>query len=172
MIKGWLLKEHSKRNTQRIIEYIGNDPSRLKELLNIFLDGDKRLSERASWPLSDVAKQHPALIKPHLKEIIHLLSNSSHSSIKRNVMRLLQYIKIPKSLSGKVADYCFTCIGSETESIAVRVFAMQVLANLCVPYQELKHELIALIENIMPFGSAGIKSRGKKILISLAKIPD
>lgn len=89
MIKEWLLKEHSKRNTQLIIEYIGNNPDRLKELLTIFSEGDKRLSQRAAWPLSYIAELHPALVKPHLKFIIRLLENSPHDAIKRNVMRLL-----------------------------------------------------------------------------------
>jgi len=171
MIKEWLLKEHSKRKTQLIIEYVGNNPDRLKELLTIFSEGDKRLSQRAAWPLSYIAELHPALVKPHLKFILRLLENSPHDAIKRNVMRLLQYVKIPDSLSGKVADYCFTFLSSEAEPVAIRVFSMQVLANLCVPYPELKHELIPLIENMMPYGSAGIKSRGKKILIGLNTLP-
>lgn len=172
MIKEWLLKEHSKRNTQLIVAYVSNNPDRLKELLNIFSEGDKRLSQRAAWPLSYIAESHPALVKPHLKFIIQLLEVSAHDAIKRNVMRLLQYIKIPDSLSGKVADYCFAYLKSEAEPVAIRVFAMQVLANLCIPYPELKQELIPLIEDMMPYGSAGIKSRGKKILIALNNRPD
>ncbi len=167
MIKEWLLKEHSKRNTQLIVAYVGNNSYRLKELLKIFSEGDKRLSKRAAWPLSYIAELHPALVKPHLRFIIRLLENSPHDAIKRNVLRLLQYIKIPNSLIGKIADYCFAYLKSEAEPVAIRVFAMQVLANLCLTYPELKQELIPLIEDMMPYGSAGIKSRGKKILIEL-----
>jgi len=56
---------------------------------------------------------------------------------------------------------------NKKEPIAIRVFAMTVLANLADTYPEIKGELIAVIEDQMPYGSAGFISRGKKILKKL-----
>jgi hypothetical protein len=49
----------------------------------------------------------------------------------------------------------------------VKVFGMTVLANLCEKLPELKNELRIIIEDQMPYGSAGFKSRGSKILKKL-----
>lgn len=54
-------------------------------------------------------------------------------------------------------------------TIAVRVFAMTVLANLAKQLPELKNELIPLIEDQLPYGSAAFISRGRKLLKELKK---
>ena len=46
---------------------------------------------------------------------------------------------------------------------------MTVLYNLSVNIPEIKNELKLLIEDLLPYGTAGIKSRGRKILAKLEK---
>ncbi|GHN02752.1 hypothetical protein WSM22_42410 [Cytophagales bacterium WSM2-2] len=53
------------------------------------------------------------------------------------------------------------------EPVAVRVFSMTVLGNLAVKVPELRNELIPLIEDQMPYVSAGFVSRGRKVLKQL-----
>jgi hypothetical protein len=47
-----LAKEHSKAQCDRIVKYIGNRPDRFDELVQVFLAGPCRLTQRAGWPLS------------------------------------------------------------------------------------------------------------------------
>jgi hypothetical protein len=47
---------------------------------------------------------------------------------------------------------------------------MTVLFNIVKKYPELKDELKMSIEDQLPYGSAGFKSRGRRILKSLEKI--
>ena len=101
--------------------------------------------------------------------INYLLKPGIHDAVKRNIVRLLQFISIPRSLQGKVADICFNYLNNPKEAIAVRVFSMTVLANLSTENPELKNELIPLIEDQLPFGSAGFRSRGIKVLRKLRK---
>lgn len=42
-IKKVILKEHSKKQTTRVVSYIGKDPTRFKELVTLFLEGPYRL---------------------------------------------------------------------------------------------------------------------------------
>jgi hypothetical protein len=92
-----------------------------------------------------------------------------HDAVKRNVVRLLQFIEIPKQLQGLTADICFRFFHNKREPIAVRVFSMTVLSNLAKKLPELKNELIPLIEDQLPYGSAGFISRGRKVLRELKK---
>src|SRR5688500_11545215 len=100
-IRKELLKEHSKRQTTKIVNYIGNSSARFKALVKNFLDGPYRVTQRAAWPLSYCVQEHPKLIKPHLKSILTMLDKKdAHVAVKRNIMRLLQDIEIPKQLYG------------------------------------------------------------------------
>ena len=115
-------------------------------------------------------KKHPELIKPHLKKIIYnLKAPGIHDAVKRNTVRFLQFIEIPKSLHGITLDICFGFLQDKKEPIAIKVFSMTVVANLVKIYPELKGELMAIIEDQMPYGSAGYVSRGKKILKQLSQ---
>ncbi len=163
-----ILKEHSKSQTDKISRYVGGSPKRFAELVAVFLAGPYRVTQRASWPLSYCVEHNPNLVKPHLKKIIsYLHKQDEHDAVKRNIVRLLQYITIPKSLQGRTIDLCFHFLNSAKEPIAVRVFAMTVLANLAKENPDLKNEIILIIEDQLPFGSAGFISRGKKVLKEL-----
>lgn len=163
-----ILKEYSKVTMTKIVDYVGDNPTRFKELVNIFLAGPYRITQRAAWPLSYSVRNHPAIIKPHLKKVLdHLEKPDIHDSVKRNTVRLLQDINIPKGLQGKVVDICFKYLSDPKEPIAVRVFSMTVLANLAKENPELKNEIIPIIEDQLPFGSAGFRSRGMKVLKDL-----
>lgn len=163
-----LLKEHSKEQCTRIVQYVGNDAARLAELVNVFLAGPYRITQRAAWPLSYCIQNHPELITPHLKTILKFTGQKgAPDAVKRNVMRFFQFIDIPKKYQGTTVDLCLRFLSNKKEAIAVRVFSMTVLANLAQEIPELKHELIPLIEDNLPFGSAGFRSRGKKLLKQL-----
>jgi hypothetical protein len=77
---------------------------------------------------------------------------------------MLQFIEIPKSLHGEVANTCFDYLHDRKEAIAVRAFSMTVLANIAKTSPDLKRELILLLEDILPYGSAGLVSRARNTL--------
>ena len=165
-----ILKEHSKKQCDKVVAYVGNNASRFAELVRLFLEGPYRVTQRAGWPLSCCIEQNPKLIEPHLKQVLNFaLEPGVHDSVKRNVVRLLQFIAIPKRLQGLTAKICFQFFSDKKEPIAVRVFSMTVLSNLAKELPELKNELIPLIEDQMPYASAGFISRGRKVLKELKK---
>ena len=65
-------------------------------------------------------------------------------------------------------NFCFEVFTNSTEPVAVRVHAMQILFNIAQKEPDFTGELINLIENeIELHGSAGIASRGRKLLLKL-----
>lgn len=66
--------------------------------------------------------------------------------------------------------YVFDTLNSGREPVAVKVFSMTVLFNIVQVYPELSEELEISIEEQMPFGSGGFKSRGRKVLKDLSKL--
>ena len=167
-LKAQLLKAHSKANCNLIVKYIGNDKILFAQLIDLFLAGPYRVTQRAAWPVANIVEAHPDSITPHLKKVIAFAANPIASvSAKRNILRLLQFIEIPKKHFGIVADMCFRFLSDKKETIAVQVFAMTVLANVAKHQPSLANELKIIIEDRLPFASAGFRSRATKILRSL-----
>jgi hypothetical protein len=165
-----LAKAHNKIQRDKVIRYVGNDRKRFAELIEVFFKGPYRITQRAAWPLSYCVEEHPTLIRPHLKKLLQYVTKSGqHDAVKRNSIRLLQYIEIPKSLQGLAADVCFRFLSDAKEPVAVKVFSMTVLTRLSQNEPELKNELIPIIEQQLPYSSPAFISRARRTLKELQK---
>lgn len=168
-----ILQEHSKRQKDLIVRYINNNSAHFAELMTIFLNGPYRITQRASWPLSYCIEKNPSLIKPHFATLLRTLHRTdTHDAVKRNILRALQFVSIPKVHQGITVTLCMRYLTDGKEPVAIRVFAMTVLSNLAKANPDLKNELIPIIEDHLLFGSAGFVSRGNKILKELSQIND
>src|SRR5450432_4891116 len=95
-LKKEILKEHSKEQCNKIVNWVGNERRKFNELFQLFLHGEYRVTQRAAWPLSYCVIAHPPLMEHHYQELLDNLKKSNlHNSIKRNTVRLLQTADIP-----------------------------------------------------------------------------
>jgi hypothetical protein len=164
-IRQALMAVHSKQQAEAIVEFIGDDQKRFAELMTLFFTGEYRLTQRAAWPMSYCAELHPELIRPYLPKLLDCLErDDQHDAVKRNVLRLLQYIEIPKRLAGKVYAHCVDFIDDPNEPIAVRAFAMTVAARIAKSEPDLLNELRLIVSKHLPHSSAAFKVRARKIL--------
>ena len=169
-IKEQILKEHTKANTMKIVKYIGGDKIKFKILMELFLKGEYRTTQRAAWIVSFCAIAHPTLIKPYIKKLIEKLKEPNiHDAVKRNTVKIFSEIELPEKLYGEIYQLCFGYLRSGDEHIAVKAHSMAVLEKICHHFPELKNELIITLEDMIPFGSAGIIARAKIILKKLRK---
>jgi hypothetical protein len=164
-IEAALLAEHSKRQALRIAVWIGNDKERLDQLVQLLLKGEYVVAQRAAWVLSSCAENHPQMMKPYLKQLVAKAADPRvHDAVKRNVVRLLQHIQIPRSLLGSVATLCFDFLSSPQAPIAVKAFSMTVLANIAEQEPDIGQELRLVITQLQPHGSPGIQAHARKVL--------
>lgn len=160
-----ILKNYSRSTRDAVVSWVGKSPGRFDELIQVFLDGPYRITQRASWPLSVCVEQHPTLVAPHLKRLVSLLGKPDLPvAVKRNIVRLLQFVEIPKSLHGQVAKVCFRFLMDSKETIAVRVFSMTVLAGISRTNGDLMRELKLVVEDQLPYATAGFRSRARKLM--------
>jgi hypothetical protein len=87
-----------------------------------------------------------------------------HVAVKRNVIRILQFINIPRELLGDVTTLCFDYLASPNEAIAVRTFSMTVLANIAQKEPDLRNELRLSIEQQLLHGSPGFRARARNVM--------
>jgi len=170
-IRATLLVEHSKANTMKVVNYIGKDQVRFDILMKHFLANEYQVTQRAAMAVGHAADRHPPLIKKHLKNLLENLRRPDiHDAVKRNTIRLFdKHFNLPEELLGIAAELCFTYLNDLQEAVAVRAFSMGVLYKICQQEPELGNELIMVLEDHIPQGSAGFKSRGNKILNKLRK---
>lgn len=163
-----ILAEHSKIQTRAIVKWVGNSQERFDALFHLFLNDEYRVVQRAAWPLSYCVIKHPQLIKKHFKELItNLQIPRVPNAVKRNTLRLLQRIEIPKRFHGEIMNLCFDYIASLTEAAAIKAFALTILQNLAQYYPEIKDEVKIIIEDRWEVETPAFKSRAKKFLAAL-----
>ena len=168
-IREQLLVVHSKANNLLICNWIGRDTDRFAELMEAFLGAEYRVVQRAAWAVSELGMKYPSLILPYIDALINAVKAPLHPAVQRNVLKLMAetHIKLTEDQEGQLLNTAFDLLANPVEPVAIRVHAMQFIANLCKKYPDLAIELRTLIEDGMENGTAGFTSRGKRILKQL-----
>lgn len=164
-----LEKKHSKENSLKILAYIGKDASRFQELMDCFFANTKdyRVPQRAAHVVSICYDKQPELVLPYIPELLEKLKEKNlKGSLKRNILRILQFGHIPSDEMGWVYDLVFGYMMDPKEEIAVRAFSFTVLYEISQIHPELKMELESAIRMVLEEenSSPGIQSRGRKTL--------
>jgi len=158
-----LLVEMSRRNTEMIARYIGNDPKLFKEVVDLVFAGKQPLALRASWVLSVVTDKYPGLLEPYITEIISSLEKFDHPGIRRNLLRYIASNNVPEEEDGLIYDICCRYILSRSEPPANKVHAMQIVFNIAQKEPELKREVRLVFEGLKDHESVAINSRLRKL---------
>ncbi|WP_460766851.1 hypothetical protein [Niabella terrae] len=166
-----LEQEHSKSATERIVSWIGDHQQRFDQLMELFLNGENRMVQRAAWPLSYCAIQHPELIKKHYGSLLKRLNAPGQpSAVPRNILRLLDQGPLPpKTFHGTLMDKCFYFIEDPNAPIAVKAFSLGILYRLTTIYPEIAPELVLIIDTHFEKSTAAFRSRARKIRKSLSQ---
>lgn len=148
-----------------IVEFIGDDAKNFKELMTIFFEGEYRLTQRAAWPISYCVELNSGLIKPYLRKLIDLLKEKDvHNAVKRNIVRLLQYVEIPKRMQGRVYSHYVDLIDDSNEPVAVRAFALTVATKIAKSEPDLVKELQLIVKKHLRHTSVAFHKRAREIL--------
>ena len=169
-IKEALLQEHSKRQTIAIANYIGNNSTRFNALMKLVLGNEPLLVQRGYWVLGYCAEDHPGLFKNHIEALLeHLSKVGIHNAVKRNTLKVFQFIKVPDKMLGAVVDICFGYLYSASEAIAVKSLSINLLIDTCMRYPELKEELIPLLHELSTHEAPAILARTRNGIALLNK---
>jgi hypothetical protein len=163
-----IINLRSKQQVEKLIRWVGTNTKRFAQLMSLFLYGDQDISRRSAWVIGHCCERNPELAKPWLKTMIKKMQEPDvHNAIQRNVMRILQYVEIPKTLKGTVANICFNYISDTKTAIAPQALAMTVLSNIAKKEPDLMKELRVLVHQMLPYGTPAFRARAKKIFKNL-----
>lgn len=164
-----ILREHSKKQSEKIAAWVCRDKKRFTALMHLFLHDEYRVVQRCAWVVKLVADQHPDWISPYIRKMLLYCKQPVHDAVKRNVVNILQDIDLPENLQGLAATTCFDFLATPNLPVAIKVFSMTVLYNITQQHPELRNELRTIIEEQIEFESAAFRSRGFKVIKQLAK---
>lgn len=156
--------ELSRRNTDYIAHWIGENPKRYKQIMEIVFAESPGIQMRAAWVISVVSDKYPILFKTYTHRVISNIKKFEHSGTRRLLLRQLAAIEIPEKHYGKVYDTCFNWLMSKDEPPAVKVYCMQILVNIAEKLPDLKREIRLILEELANHESPAIKSRSKLLL--------
>lgn len=167
-----LAPPQSRASAEAIAHWIGNDPVRLRALIDQLGGSDAQRAQYAAWPLRIVGEAHPELLMPHWETLLSLLGQPAHAALRRNVLALASQRRLPwpESLLGLLVDHCFRLLASPTEPVAVKAHALANLHQAVQYVPGLKPELQAIIEAQLPGCQPAFASQARKVLHTLRQI--
>lgn len=166
-----LLCDSSRVVADMAIQAIREEPSRFESLLELALLDKGKVSNRAGRALYLAAEANHIDIKPYVHRILQLLPSQKTEGLKKNFLRLLSgyHFSGREKHLGTLVDHCVKWIVDTGETPAVKVYSMRILQNISCRIPQLTPEVIAAIESTMPYGSKGVQSIGKKMMLTLKK---
>lgn len=168
------LKENDKSVFAQMAQGVIDGEIAVQDLMDIFACEDKeynRHRQRVSWPLSYLSEKAPETLYPVIPQMIELIRiDRSDASFGRNVFRFWQNMTMPPEFESEVYELAFAYLSDPQQPTAIKVFAMTTCAQMAKKYPELAHEIIPVIEEFMPHGTAGYINRGNKTLSLLRKL--
>ncbi len=161
LIKSW-------ENIALLVRYIADYPEHIDVIMTKALDDSQPENWRAAWMIDKINEKNPAVVLPYLPAMTDFLLATKNDSKRRHLLKLIGLHDIPEERMGVLLNYCLDVFTDAAIPIAVRVHAMQILYNIAQKEPDFASELIDLIEHEIDYhGSAGIKSRGQKLLKKL-----
>ncbi|MDX1685102.1 MAG: hypothetical protein R3275_07685 [Saprospiraceae bacterium] len=161
-----LLREHSKANSMEVVQLLESGKASLRDLIQLFSSNDKLIAQRASTTVNHYFSRHTDEITSCMDIFLEAMDRSIHPSIRRNVMRLLQFVDIPEQYRAPILNRAYEYLLNPKTPIAVQVFSLQVIANISQNHQDLKAELLSALD-IIEQPSCALEARVKRVIKQL-----
>jgi hypothetical protein len=155
-------------NMAILVRYIADYPEHLDIIMPKVLDDSRPENWRAAWMVDKIHERHPELVVPYLPSMTNFVLTTKNAGKKRHLLKLISLHEIRDENLALLLNYCIDVFTNTAEPVSVRVHAMQILFNIAQKEPDFSGELIELIEHEIEYhGSAGIASRGRKLLRKL-----
>lgn len=161
-VREMLLVEHSRAQTEQVVEWIGSDAKRFAQVVRLMLGDERKVAQRAAWVVGVAGERWPRLAARHLEAMLdHLRQPGLHPAVPRAVFRLLQTVPVSGALEARVIEVAFAALGGP-DAVAVKAFAITVLKRFTSGQPELVAEIRSLIREVLPDSTPAIRVRARR----------
>lgn len=164
-----LLKGNSRSYTDFVADIVSKRPELVSELWEIYLAIEEPVSRRAAWIIDTASEYKPGWVEPFLPQLIAKLPEFNHDGLKRHALRMIARLPFPNGMEGELMNIAFEWLLSTTESVAVKMYCIQILYRLSATEPDISQELYDTIEFQMADGTPGFRSIGSKLMRQIDK---
>jgi len=164
-----LLKGNSRSYTDFVGDIVAKRPELVAELWEIYLAAEEPVSRRAAWIIDTASENKPGWVEPFLPQLIAKLPEFNHDGLKRHALRMIARTPFPVGIEGELLNIAFDWLASVTESVAVKMYCIQILYRLSATEPDILQELYDTIEFQMADGTPGFRSIGSKMMQQIDK---
>lgn len=138
-------------------------------LLDIF-NRETKARVRFTWLLGDIGEIAPELITSAVKELFSIYKETNITGFDRTMAKVFWQIGIPEPIEGEVIDLLFNWVMCPDKKVAVKVYSISALLNVCKKYPDLKQELRVVINDQLDKNSIAFKVRARDVLKELGSL--
>lgn len=165
-----LTDNSSKKMVDLLKEIAINDSEVFAQLYLLAFSERKSIAWKAAWVLAHISESNPDLFLDKADELSKQLLITAFDGVRRSFLYILSQIPAI-SFSVDLINTCFEWMLSPKQPVAVQVYCMRVLLQVCRTFPEFKEELQASLENAEPSDyTKGFASCRKNTLIALSRI--
>jgi hypothetical protein len=168
-LREFFISETSRRNTDLISSLIIQKPEIFNEIMELALANEEPVSRRAAWVADACSEKQPELLVPWIDKIAGNLPYCNHDGLKRHSLRMLSRSPLPVDRPGELISICFEWLTTPSESVAVKVYCMEILYRVSLDEPGIRQELADSIEWRFREETPGFRSKASKILKKLSK---
>ena len=150
-----------------VVNAVQKKPNLFKDLVTGLFDDDPVVRMRAADAMEKLSRENPQLLQPVKALLIGLAQQTQQQELRWHIAQMIPRLKLTPAETAKVTEIFFEYL--KDKSKIVITFAMQALSELAMREARVPIRVISAIENLTRAGSPAIKSRGKKLLVQLAK---
>ncbi len=151
---------------------VAETPSTLQEIVELSTNiNNENVNWRAAWILAKVADINIELIQQFSAKLILFVNNNykiCYYGQLRELLKTINFLTYTEQEDGILLNCCTQIFKSKQFTLASRVTAMYICANIVAKYSELKDELIAELA-IRIQENKSIQAAYRKIIKQLAK---
>ena len=159
-----LLKGNSRSYTDFVADIVSKRPELVGELWEIYLSMEEPVSRRAAWIIDTASENKPGWVEPFLPQLFVKLPEFNHDGLKRHALRMISRLPFPEGLEGELMNIAFEWLVSTTESVAVKMYCLQILYRLSGTEPDILQELYDTIEFQIADGTPGFRGIGNKLM--------
>lgn len=164
-----LLSGNSRSYTDFVADIVSKRPELIHDLWEIYLSMEEPVSRRAAWIIDTASENKPSWVEPYLPELIEKLSCFNHDGLKRHALRMIARLPLPTNSEGFLMNIAFEWLISTEESVAVKMYCVQILYRISQSEPDILQELYDTIELQLPDATPGFRSIGRKMMLQIDK---
>ncbi len=170
MFEKQLSEALSKKVIDAIVHSVIEQPVLYDKLYQLIESSDSRVAWRAAWALSHLCAKDSSFFTPkRMEQVVSSLLQTENESIQRTLLYIIKKLSLT-DYPVEFINRCFEWMLLPQKPVAIQVYCMYILKNLCKQYPEFTDELIVSLENVESnFYSKGFASARKKTLKQISR---